>query len=198
MDSIYFEFQDTFKAFFEKGDIIKGQGNALIPKEQVIETILSESLITIDTFPKGNKYFKPQAIITLPEITLHNFGGKIDFLMEDIVNRKNNYYKTLILAGTRARGERLVKNFQDRGIEAIYKDDVNEINSREVIVTFGILNKGFEFPELKLSVVSDTEIFGNSKKKKPPKTIKGGKKIDSFLDLKVSDYVAGQRNRGYI
>lgn len=189
MESIYFEFQDAFKAFFEKGDIIRGQGNALIPKEQIVESLLAESLFTIDTFPKANKYFKPQAIITLSEITLHNFSGKIDFLMEDIASRKNNNYKTLILAGTRARGERLVKSFEDRGIEAIYKDDINEISSRQVIVTFGMLNKGFEFPELKLSVISDIEIFGNSKKKKLPKTIKGGKKIDSFLDLKVSDYV---------
>ncbi|MDV3429477.1 MAG: transcription-repair coupling factor [Bacillota bacterium] len=189
MDSIYFEFQDTFKAFFEKGDIIKGQGNALIPKEQVIESLLSENLITMDTFPKANKFFKPKGVVTMSEITLHNFSGKMDFLMEDIVSRKNSYYKTLILAGTRSRGERLVKNFQDRGIEAVYKDDINEISNREVIVTFGILNKGFEFPDLKLSVISDTEIFGNIKKKKPPKTIKGGKKIDSFLDLKVSDYV---------
>ncbi|MFA6940727.1 MAG: transcription-repair coupling factor [Clostridiaceae bacterium] len=189
IDSVYLEFQDTFKSFFEKGDIIKGQGNALIPKEQVIESLLSENLITMDTFPKANKFFKPKGVVTLSEITLHNFSGKLDFLMEDIVSRKNRYYKTLILAGTRARGERLIKNFQDRGIEAVYKDDINEISNREVIVTFGILNKGFEFPDLKLSVISDTEIFGNNKKKKPPKAIKGGKKIDSFLDLKVSDYV---------
>lgn len=189
MDSIYFEFQDAFKAFFEKGDIIKGQGKALVSKEQVIESLILKNLITLDTFPKSNKYFKPQAVTTLPEITLHNFSGKMDLLMEDIVSRKESGYKTLVLAGTRTRGERLVKNFLDRKIEAVYKDDINEISSREVIVTFGILNKGFEFPELKLSVISDTEIFGVSKKKKPHKLIKGGKKIDSFLDLKVSDYV---------
>lgn len=184
----YFQFGESFKDFFERGEILKGQSKALISQDEIIEEIIGGRVISLDVFPKSNPFFKPKDILSLSSISFNN-NGKLDFLIEDIMSKKNNSYKTLVLSGTRARGERLVKSLQDRGIESIYKDDVNIINNKEVVVTFGILNRGFEFPELKLSVISDNEIFGNRKKKKPPKAFKNGRKIDSFLDLKVLDYV---------
>ena len=62
-------------------------------------------------------------------------------LIEDINLRKKNGYKTLILAGTRTRGERLVNTLRDRDIESVYKDVVDSIELGQVVVTFGNLVK---------------------------------------------------------
>ena len=61
----------------------------------------------------------------------------------------------------------------------------------EVVITFGNLGKGFEFKELNLSIISDKEVFGESKRKKqkPSKKQKGTAKIKSFGELKPEDYV---------
>ena len=76
------------------------------------------------------------------------------------------------MSGTRSRGERLIDTLRDRGIEASYKDVIDNIEFGQVIVTFGNALKGFEYPELKLCVVSDKEVFGQSKRKTGRKAIK--------------------------
>ena len=112
-------------------------------------------------------------------------------LIEDINLRKKNGYKTLILAGTRTRGERLVNTLRDRDIESVYKDVVDSIELGQVVVTFGNLVKGFEYPDLKICVISDKEVFGEAKKSLPKKGSKrkGVGKITSFAELKPGDYV---------
>ena len=51
----------------------------------------------------------------------------MDLLIEDINLRMKYGYNTLILAGTRTRGERLVNTLRDRDIESVYKDEVESI-----------------------------------------------------------------------
>ena len=112
-------------------------------------------------------------------------------LIEDINLRKKNGYKTLILAGTRTRGERLVNTLRDRDIESVYKDVVDSIELGQIVVTFGNLVKGFEYPDLKICVISDKEVFGEAKKSLPKRGSKrkGVGKITSFAELKPGDYV---------
>jgi transcription-repair coupling factor (superfamily II helicase) len=57
------------------------------------------------------------------------------------------------------------------------------------VITFGNQLRGFEYPELKVSVISDKEVFGETKRKKTSKPKKGVSKIKSFTELKLGDYV---------
>ena len=78
-------------------------------------------------------------------------------------DKKKKGFKTLILSGTRTRGERLVDTLRDRGIESLYKDNYMILQVGEVVITFGNLIKGFEYPDLKVCVISDKEVFGEAK-----------------------------------
>ena len=124
-------------------------------------------------------------------MTLNNYQGQLDLLIDDILSKKTAGYKTLILSGTRARGERLVGTLRDRGIESIYRDNVDKIEYGEVVITFGNQLKGFEYPDYKTCVISDREVFGEAKRKlKNSKSKKKGiSKIKSFAELKPGDYV---------
>lgn len=61
----------------------------------------------------------------------------------------------------------------------------------EVVITFGNQIKGFEYPEYKICVISDREVFGEAKRnlKKKKSKRKGIAKIKSFAELKPGDYV---------
>ena len=85
-------------------------------------------------------------------------------LIEDIKEKKSKGYKTIILSGTRTRGERLVNTLRDREIESSYREDIKSIEFGEVVITFGNLLKGFEYPDLKLCVISDKDVFGEAKR----------------------------------
>ncbi|MGL5085069.1 MAG: CarD family transcriptional regulator, partial [Clostridium sp.] len=196
LDSLYFEFNENYSAFLERGDILPNQVDVLIAKEDLVEKIKSKKIISLDTFATRNDLIKPLSIIGLKQITLNNYQGQLELLIEDIQDKKSRGYKTLILAGTRSRGERLAQTLRDREIESVYKDEVSSIEFGKIVITFGNLSNGFEYPDLKLSVISDKEVFGEAKRKvtkKAPKR-KGVAKIKSFAELKPGDYVVHASN----
>ncbi|MDZ4975780.1 transcription-repair coupling factor, partial [Clostridium perfringens] len=119
------------------------------------------------------------------------YQGQLDLLIEDIKDKTSKGYKTIILSGTRTRGERLVNTLRDREIESSYREDIKSIEFGEVVITFGNLLKGFEYPDLKLCIISDKDVFGEAKRKISRKASarKGIAKIKSFAELKLGDYV---------
>ena len=67
----------------------------------------------------------------------------------------------------------------------------DKIEAGEVVITFGNLLRGFDYPELELSIISDKDIFGETRRKHSGKAVKrkGVAKITSFAELKPGDYV---------
>jgi transcription-repair coupling factor (superfamily II helicase) len=191
LDSVIYEFEENYSSFLERGDILPSQGKLILGKDILVQKFNSSRLITINAFAKNNDFIENVESIPFSQITLNSYHGKIDMLIDDIKEKKKKGYKTVILSGTRPRGERLVDTLRDRDIESVYKDIINEIQFGEVVITFGNQLKGFEFTDLKVCVISDKEVFGEAKRKsvrKVPKQ-KGVSKIKSFAELKLGDYV---------
>lgn len=67
--------------------------------------------------------------------------------------------------------------------------DDHGINNGRPILQIGRLNCGFQFIDLKITLLSYNQIFKRYEQKRIPKDVVKGKPIDSFLDLKKGDYV---------
>ena len=191
IESTYFEFNENYKSFLQRGGILPSQSKLLINKENLIEQIEKQKVVTLDVFEVNTDILKPIDKYLMNGITLNNYQGQLDILIEDIKEKKTKGYKTIILSGTRARGERLVSTLRDRDIESSYREDIDSIEFGEVVITFGNLLKGFEYPDLKLCIISDKDVFGEAKRKVSKRKIskKGIGKIKSFAELKLGDYV---------
>ena len=191
LDSSYFEFIENYEAFLQRGDILPSQNRLLIEKEDLINRLENQRIITLDIFESSSKVLSPIDKYTMNQITLNSYQGQLEYLIEDIKEKKKNGYKTLILSGTRGRGERLVKTLRERDIESSYREDIKEIEFGEVVITFGNLLKGFEYKDLKICIISDKDVFGEAKRKISKKVSKkkGVAKIKSFAELKLGDYV---------
>ncbi|KGN03089.1 transcription-repair coupling factor [Clostridium novyi A str. 4570] len=189
LDTVYFEFIENYKQLLERGTILSKQLELLVPKEDILEKIQKSNIVTLNIISKEVDVLKSKHKESFNQTILNSFGGKLDFLIEEINSKKSQGYKILILSGTRPRGERLVDALRDYDIESVYKDVVDNIEFGEVVITFGNQSKGFEYPELKLCVISDKEFFGKSRKRAKRKNKKGVGKIKSFDELKPGDYV---------
>jgi transcription-repair coupling factor (superfamily II helicase) len=189
-DSIFYEFQQSYESMLQKGEVLPSQGELLYSKSEVFSSLLDNKVITYNTLPRPVQGIKPLAIATFSAITAHSFHGQMELLTEDLMFWKSKSYRIVILSGTEAKGKRLVESLRDQDIEALYLDSIPEdIPKGQIAVTMGSLNKGFEYPEIGFVVVSDKEIFGESKRKRRPAPKKGLSKIKNFTDLKVGDYV---------
>ncbi|RII32035.1 transcription-repair coupling factor [Clostridium chromiireducens] len=192
LESTYLEFEENFTAFSERGDIFPGQGNLLLNKEEILELFEEERIAFFESLNKVTDWLSPVSVVDIAQVTLNSYQGQLDLLIDEILSKKKAGYKTLILSGTRARGERLVGTLRDRGIESVYRDSVEKIEFGEVVITFGNQLKGFEYPEYKICVISDREVFGEAKRKlraNNKSKRKGISKIKSFAELKPGDYV---------
>ena len=191
MESIYYEFNENYMSFLQRGDILPSQNSLLLNKGELESKLENSSLITLSSFLNKSDGLFNTVDIGFEEVTLNKYNGQLNMLIEDIQERKEKKYKTVILAGTRPRGERLVKTLMEKGIFSTYKDSIDKIEAGEVVITFGNLLRGFDYPELELSIISDKDIFGETRRKRSGKTVrkKGVAKITSFAELKPGDYV---------
>ena len=62
------------------------------------------------------------------------------------------------------------------------------------MVMYGKLKRGFEYPDIKFVVLTETDIFGAEKKKRKKKKIYEGERIQSFSELKPGDYVVHENH----
>ena len=191
LESCYFEFIENYEAFLQRGGILPSQNRLLIDKNDLLERLDNQKVITLDVFAANRNFLSPISKYNINAVTLNSYQGQLDLLIEDIKEKKEKGFKTIILSGTRTRGERLVNTLRDREIESSYREDIQSIEFGEVVITFGNLLKGFEYPDLKICIISDKDVFGEAKRKisKRKSQKKGVGKIKSFAELKLGDYV---------
>ncbi|KOA18780.1 transcription-repair-coupling factor [Clostridium homopropionicum DSM 5847] len=188
-ESVYFEFIENCKDFIQKGSILPRQLELMNNKDLMIEKLKESRVVLLDIISKGKNIFKPIYAEEFFQSSLSGYNGKLELLLDEVKDKKAKGYRTIILSGTRPRGERLVETLKDKDIESVYKDVVDSVKCGEVIITFGNQIKGYDFPELKLSIISDKEVFGKSKRRHQKVNKKGIGKIKSFTELKPGDYV---------
>ncbi len=123
------------------------------------------------------------------------FHKNLNLLEKDLKQWKDEKKRMILFAGVRARGERLVDELEERGIRATYSHDLKDpVMPGQVIVTRGVLSKGFTYLDIGFVIISDKDLFGQEKKKrKRPKRYKGSP-IESFVDLTVGDYVVHENH----
>ena len=92
------------------------------------------------------------------------------------------------------RAKRLAEDLRDYNLSSFYSEDLNrQVQGGEIMVTYGHVAEGYEYPMLKFMVISETDIFGKTKKKKKRKTYEG-QKIQNFSELKIGDYVVHENH----
>ena len=149
LDSIYYEFNENYMSFLQRGDILPSQNKLLLNKDELLESLERENVIMLSSFLTKNNILNSYVDIGIEQKSLNSYNGQIELLVDDIKNLKAKKYKTIILAGTRARGERLVDTLRDREIEAVYKDTIDEVHSGEVVVQIRSFWEKLSIRELK-------------------------------------------------
>ena len=72
----------------------------------------------------------------------------------------------ILLCSSRTRAERMADDLRQEGLNAFFTEDTERlVQPGEVMVMYGKLKRGFEYPDIKFVVLTETDIFGAEKKK---------------------------------
>ncbi|XCP86728.1 transcription-repair coupling factor [Roseburia hominis] len=126
--------------------------------------------------------------------SVNPYNNSFEMLTQDLKRLKRNGYRTILISGSRTRAKRLAEDLRDYDLNSFYSEDSErEVMPREIMVCYGHVEVGYEYPMIKFMVISETDIFGKSRKKKKRKAYEG-QKIQNFSDLKAGDYVVHENH----
>jgi len=140
------------------------------------------------------KELKAREVFHLQTKGVNPYNNSFEMLTRDLKRLKRTGYRVVLLSGSRTRAKRLAEDLRDYNLSSFYSENLDrEVQDGEIMVTYGHVAEGYEYPMLKFMVISETDIFGKTKKKKKRKTYEG-QKIQNFSELKAGDYVVHENH----
>jgi len=179
---------------FESGLDVSDEEMKLFTPKEVSEKMSRFSCIAFSALEMKCKELRAKEVFHLQSKSVNPYNNSFEMLTRDLKRLKRTGYRVVLLSGSRTRAKRLAEDLRDYNLSSFYSEDMDrEVQDGEIMVTYGHVAEGYEYPMLKFMVISETDIFGKTKKKKKRKTYEG-QKILNFAELKAGDYVVHENH----
>ena len=194
-EAVETEFREGMIGRIEKGYILPGQMDVIFGFKELFAILARKNAVLISTMETRNNYFNIKNRYDFTVQAVGSYNKNFEVLVKDLEKWKKNKYRVILLSGSRTRAKRLSEDLQEHNLNAFYSEDMDRIlQSGEIMIAYGNLRRGYEYPLIKLVVISESDIFGAEKKKKRKKSNFDGNKIQSFTDLSMGDYVVHENH----
>ncbi len=188
------EFSESMQHRLEKGYILPGQAKAIYSSVEILSKLQRQRCIALTTLDVKVNDIEIKTRYNINTRTVNPYNRSFELLVKDLQQYRKRKYQVILLSGSGTRAKNLAEDLQAEGLNCFYSQDYDHsIQPGEVMVAYGKLKKGFEYPDLKFVVISESDIFGSEKKKKKKRRIYEGEKIQSFTDLSIGDYVVHEQ-----
>lgn len=173
----------------ESGYQVSDEEMKLFQTREVAERMSQFYGIAFSALDMKCKELRAREIYNIQTKGVNPYNNSFEMLTRDLKRLKRSGYRVVLLSGSRTRAKRLAEDLRDYNLSSFYSEDLErEVQDGEIMVTYGHVTEGYEYPMLKFMVISESDIFGQKKKKKKRKAYEG-QKIQNFSELKAGDYV---------
>ena len=190
-EAVELEFRESMEHRLEKGYLLPGQTGLLYPVREILTKAQRKDTVYLTGLEQKLPGMTTEARFSFDVRNMNSYQNSFEMLIKDLTGWKKERYRVILLSGSRTRASRLAEDLREYDLSAFCTDDESrEVQPGEILVTFGNLHRGFAYPQIKFAVITEGDMFGKEKKKrKRKKTSYEGKKIQSFTELSVGDYV---------
>lgn len=190
MDLISYEYAESMKNRLESGYVLPVQTNMIRDISAIYANFASNRKVLLTTLEYKPIGLQCDYTMRIDTRSISSYNNSFEYLADDLKKYKRNGYKSVIVCSSRTRATRIVDDLRDLEIESFFSEDYDrELKKGEVMVTYGSLHKGFEYPLINFVVIAENDIFTGGKKRKQKKKQYEGKAIAGFNELNVGDYV---------
>ncbi len=195
-EAVLGEFKESMINRIEKGYALNGQADVLIDTEQLFSMIERRKCILFTALDQKLKVIASGEKYQVSVRNVNPYNNSFETLVKDLERYKRSLYRVLVLSASKTRGIRLADTLLNEfNINAFYSEEEERAPIQgEVMITYGNVHKGFEYPLIKYVVMTESDIFGAVKKKKKAKTKYSGQKIADFAELNIGDYVVHENH----
>ncbi|MDY6221798.1 MAG: transcription-repair coupling factor [Candidatus Alectryocaccobium sp.] len=189
--AVYTEFTDAMAGRIEKKQISPKEAERMITPAAFFAKLLTANTVALSLMEHSDELgLKLKDRLNINVRSVNSYNNQFSLLISDLKKWKKAGYRCILLCPSRTRGERLVNNLMEEGLTAFFSENDNrELKPSEIMVLLGNALKGFEYPLQKFVVVTESDIFGQKKKKKTKVKHYDGKSIAGFSELSIGDHV---------
>ncbi|MEG0919567.1 MAG: transcription-repair coupling factor [Anaerovoracaceae bacterium] len=177
------EYKMDFTALLEKGKVVKKDFDNFPGEKDLIKLFNCKNSYFLMPFQKAikgiEKYTKIENISSMEGLL---FNGNMPLLEKEIKKYSSKGYEITIACATEERLNNLKKFMEERNL-------INQVKLK-----LGYVSEGMEFPREKILLITDKDIFGTQKKKKPASKSKKTKAIKSFTEIRNGDFVVHENH----
>ncbi len=190
-DTVEQEFRESMASRIEGGYVMAGQTEVFLSTALILAKLSSFRAVLFTTLDQKIKSFAVKEKYSVSIRNINPYNNNFELLVKDLSYYKKEGWRTLIMCGSRSKAARLadtlLQDFHLNAFTSDYPDCL--IQPGQILLTSGNIHRGFEYPMIKFSVISESDVFGNIKKKKRNRKKYSGEKISGFSELKIGDYV---------
>ncbi|MBP3926660.1 MAG: transcription-repair coupling factor, partial [Clostridium sp.] len=190
-DAVELEFRESMMHRLEKGYLLPGQTELLYTSKEILARSQRDNTLYMTGLEQKLPGMTVKKKYAISVKNVNSYQSSFEMLIKDLQRWKREKYRVILLSGSRTRASRLAGDLREYELSAFCPDDESRaVQPGEILVTYGNLHRGFEYPQIKFVVITEGDMFGAEKKKKRrKKTSYEGKKIQSFAELSIGDYV---------
>jgi len=182
------------ETLMEKGMILKDTFSMLFDADTLMQKAGRNPIITLESLDDNDIFTESKTEkIGITGFGISPYNGRLDLIGDDIKAWLKEGYRVTFLCSSEDRLDRFVEELREKDVIA-YKADHNGTwpEGISVVVVYGHMQTGFVYKDEKLVVIAEGDLSAVKSGHVRKKTGVKSKRISSFTDLKVGDYVVHQ------
>jgi len=189
------EFEESMKSRLEKGYIVSGQMDVLRSEKEIFHQLGKRRCLMLSTLDQktGMMPYKHRYHVTVQSIQA--YSRNFELLVKDLKRWKSRKYRMVLVAHSKTRAQHLAKDLEEYNLTAAVTETMDRtVEEGQIIICHGNLHSGVEYPMIRFVILSESDIFGEPKRRKRKKSEYSGQKLNGFMDLSIGDYVVHENH----
>ncbi|MCR5301266.1 MAG: transcription-repair coupling factor [Lachnospiraceae bacterium] len=184
------EFTQSMTMRLQKGYVLPGQAKIIFPKEEVFAAFENEYGISMSAFSLPAGVLRTLGNVSVITKAVNSYNNNFSELVSDLKRFVKNSYRILLICASRTRSDRLAEDLRDSGLNAFHSDDPDrDVSVGEVMISYGRLKQGFEYPLIRTVIISEADVFSERRRRTKRRSVLKGSRIAGFSELEPGDYV---------
>ena len=183
--------REDIMALVERGELYGKIGSFAGDWTQILDKLNRGAMVYLESFLASVSECPPGALVDITAKQLPAYGGSVETAASDIQAYQAMNYRVIVLCSSDTRCRTMHDMLDEQGVNALVTETIPTEGA--VHIMEGSLSTGFEFPTIKLAVVTEGQVL-TSTRKKSKRRKSNRDHVKSYTDLTPGDLVVHEHH----
>ncbi len=181
------QYTEDVKLMLEEGEMLRSLCSQYMNFKELTDGLKDRNCVYLSTFFSGADRVPYRHIVSMDAVQTSTWGGEMRQLEEDLRSYCDNGYRVILMAGSEKTLPIIENDLRESGFKVSIVNENTVPEKGMIMLMCGSLSAGFDYPETKWALISQTRAI--SARRKKLKNSKFGKEIRGLADITPGDLV---------